>query len=383
MARFKVSPCDFITFLIEILLWIVFIYWTGTAIAKYYRQPVSTQIKHVRAKNVGESGLVLPTLTFCEDNSQYLRSIFQKYNCEDKEHHFVFLSSLRDCMKRNPNFDMNLFIKDLTLNRSKIFQETSLKIFKEPALNLDNYWNMAFHLVFGPCFMLHPEEVEYGKILEGNENLKVKLHPNSTWQSFILFFHDIKAFSDDHSFLAKYEFSLRPNINTRYGFELSKKKISKVSTRDFPCGTHLEDTCYDISVKTETAKNHNCYIPVLENRNWIRDDNLKICDNNITIKVFDALFKKESRLECPDIPPCEDTKIIILNIEQGDAESSEISIKYGDPTVEIHASEISYDFQSMISEIGGTLGLTLGASGLSVAGIIVDFLKKAGKTLKP
>ncbi len=49
---------------------------------------------------------------------------------------------------------------------------------------------------------------------------------------------------------------------------------------------------------------------------------------------------------------------------------TQVDILFTDPIVEYNINSISYDGQSLIGEIGGTLGLTLGLSGFS----LVDFL---------
>ena len=47
-------------------------------------------------------------------------------------------------------------------------------------------------------------------------------------------------------------------------------------------------------------------------------------------------------------------------------ENARISILFDTPEVEKHRTFISYDFLSLIGEVGGILGLTLGASALSL-----------------
>ena len=55
--------------------------------------------------------------------------------------------------------------------------------------------------------------------------------------------------------------------------------------------------------------------------------------------------------------------------------SSEVTIQYANPMVEYHQEVITYDFQSLIGEIGGTLGMTIGLSFLCICEWFIDFLK--------
>ena len=49
---------------------------------------------------------------------------------------------------------------------------------------------------------------------------------------------------------------------------------------------------------------------------------------------------------------------------------SKITLAFQDPIVETTSEFINYDLQSLISEVGGVLGLTLGLSGVSLTRMI-------------
>jgi hypothetical protein len=56
--------------------------------------------------------------------------------------------------------------------------------------------------------------------------------------------------------------------------------------------------------------------------------------------------------------------------------SSEFKIKLEDPIVEYNIDYISYDIQSLIGEVGGTLGLTIGLSGFSIIELMIWLMQK-------
>ena len=77
-------------------------------------------------------------------------------------------------------------------------------------------------------------------------------------------------------------------------------------------------------------------------------------------------------------PPCITTKYSYSKDDYGDIRNrTVIEVSFQDMEVENHKTYLSYDFQSLIGEVGGTLGLTLGASAFS---LIKSFSKLIGRT---
>ena len=55
--------------------------------------------------------------------------------------------------------------------------------------------------------------------------------------------------------------------------------------------------------------------------------------------------------------------------------NSRLHVNLSDPIVEYNIDAISYDLQSLVGEIGGTLGLTIGLSFLSFSEYLIQFMK--------
>ena len=55
--------------------------------------------------------------------------------------------------------------------------------------------------------------------------------------------------------------------------------------------------------------------------------------------------------------------------------NSRLHVNLSDPIVEYNIDAISYDLQSLVGEIGGTLGLTIGLSFLSFSEYLIEFMK--------
>ena len=65
-----------------------------------------------------------------------------------------------------------------------------------------------------------------------------------------------------------------------------------------------------------------------------------------------------------------------MNVDKSVSNQTRFAIMYEDPTVEHHIAHVSYDLQSLLGEIGGTLGLTLGLSLSSISDYFTFLLRK-------
>ena len=90
------------------------------------------------------------------------------------------------------------------------------------------------------------------------------------------------------------------------------------------------------------------------------------CINDITLEALDFVLKKESK--CPKVQTCEKTRFLMSYVNQPtwNKNKSVISVTYKTPEVEYSNTYINYGVISLIGEIGGILGLTLGASALTL-----------------
>ena len=95
-------------------------------------------------------------------------------------------------------------------------------------------------------------------------------------------------------------------------------------------------------------------------------------------KHFDQLYN-DNLAFCPSIQSCTHIDYILSvssNINIGSNNPSTIGIEFCKPVVEYHIEEVSYDLQSLIGEVGGTMGLTVGLSFLSIIEWILDLIKQ-------
>ena len=114
-----------------------------------------------------------------------------------------------------------------------------------------------------------------------------------------------------------------------------------------------------------------------ENRTQIRICTLK--EGNYTVADFSGIWNKikidtrnASKEECPLIKRCKRANYEIFeNFQPGGEGYSDLILEPLDSTVQYVKDDIAYDTQNFIGEVGGTLGLMLGLSFISV----IDFIQ--------
>ena len=83
--------------------------------------------------------------------------------------------------------------------------------------------------------------------------------------------------------------------------------------------------------------------------------------------------------KCPKWPKCQ-RFIYKMDLFPNDIEDSSLTIKLTDPNILTILDGYSYDLQSFIGEVGGTLGLFLGLSMFSIIEFIEYVLRKLSST---
>ena len=128
----------------------------------------------------------------------------------------------------------------------------------------------------------------------------------------------------------------------------------------------------------------NCRIPILYSGPHL--DNFTAreatnCDHDVTLEALDFIISKESN--CSTSQTCDNVRFTTkLKVQETWVKNKDLILIYvvlENPEVQYHNSYISYDFISLIGEVGGILGMTLGASALT----LFECLLKCFKRYKP
>ena len=90
------------------------------------------------------------------------------------------------------------------------------------------------------------------------------------------------------------------------------------------------------------------------------------CSHDVTVEALEFIMNKESK--CEQTITCDMTRFTSTYTveETWNDNKTVIWVGFVNPEVEHHNTYISYDLLSLIGEVGGLLGLTMGASALTL-----------------
>ena len=159
-------------------------------------------------------------------------------------------------------------------------------------------------------------------------------------------------------------------IQQAHKVQCRKKVTKKPSTRKAPCVKHEFGTCQSIEDNRIIFERFHCSIPILYSGPHLDDLITKEapnCSYDVTMEALDFISSIDSN--CSISQTCENVRFTTKDKE---AETwlkgrTLMYFNFENPEVEYQHTYISYDLQSLIGEIGGILGITLGASALTLS----------------
>ena len=155
-----------------------------------------------------------------------------------------------------------------------------------------------------------------------------------------------------------------------------RKTISKrESTRKIPCTQYEYMTCHNIEDNKLILDKYNCQITAInygQHLDNIIPNETSICSDEVAKKAIDLITSKKTN--CTRAPTCEMTRFtfMVKDMDPYVENANEIWISFSNPEVANYNTYISYDLPSLIGEVGGILGLTLGVSALTFLESMLD-----------
>ena len=376
MLFMKVEFIKIIETLEILLLSIIFIWWTSEAIRKYYDEPVSTIITHTVGD--GNGNISFPQITFCGFPLSGQNPVLSKYSKTE----YDFFTSIYTYAKEDPTFDLKSLMEGFEMDVFQFLIRVNLTVAGNERFVFNSkdskLWSVFFHFLFGLCYSFNLSRDSEFSTLSVTENmwqpiLNFEFKENLPWSWIAFFIHnenDFPSASLIHPFLWL--------LNGSYtDFSIVKRTITKVPTRKQPCQKHTFEVCNDIEHYKLIIGKYQCLVPIYysgHHMDTFFQSGLPICNNSVAKEILSTQFKKSCLLDSV----CETTKYSFFKQEYvtNKTNSTNIEISFQDIVVEHFESYISYTIQSVIGEVGGTLGLTLGASAFSIFRIVLDFFQK-------
>ena len=371
-----------IQFLANCILGVVFAYWAIEAFQKYSSEPLSTQVFYQLGDT--EGGMTFPVLTFC--NWQPVQSNPILKQCAD-EQTTDFAQAVFECLKKDSNSTLSSLIDPLHFKRTDYIGDFYLQYGDYDKLELsDEMWIPSFHRKFGLCYSLDISEVKEFEHVEITESeglpmLKVYYTKSNDWSYGIVLVHDKYDLAD--AFEIHPKIWPEPKKYQTYLISIKKRIKKSISTKSHPCSQFPRRTCQGKVFYEKIIENFQCQLNfALDGLHLksVRNDNagLPICTRNQALDIYRQVFQNSTlRHQCPKVQACSQISYS-LNLMQYDRvdNRSKITMTFQDPIVESTIESISYDLQSLISEVGGVLGLTLGLSGVSLTKLLSFVINK-------
>lgn len=169
----------------------------------------------------------------------------------------------------------------------------------------------------------------------------------------------------------------------------AKRTIESEPTQQFPCREFEMNTCYEVYRNTKIAEEFNCRLSFLQGSNHLQKfipgfSELPFCNPEIIGKVLN-MSCTECDEQCNNTKACSST---LYRVKQTPIEISWIpddllrnnttllAFEFSSFQVEHYISYISYDFLSLVAELGGLMGMTLGIAFSSIGDLMANLTKK-------
>ena len=163
-----------------------------------------------------------------------------------------------------------------------------------------------------------------------------------------------------------------------FAARIGKKIATREPTWKNPCKKYRHMTCEEINAYLEISKKYSCNLPFGYSGHHLDpfyNSTLPFCDQKTTKSAINATLMKHND-SCNTGPMCKSTKFSLsLQIWPHSKNITKVQVSFEDPEVEIHHSFANYKLENFLAETGGMLGLTLGASGLSIIQYCLNILK--------
>ena len=367
---------------------LLFLWCIVHSVLKYYRELLSTDISYRYGESGGDWGVGIqyPQITLCQP------FIFLNHPIMKECHggSWNFISTVVSCLKNNKTLKVADLIDNLHPEIGNIvemvrFWTGSKYVGLWPLY--EKVWTRVFIDVLGPCYTFDLSKVDkfkYVSLETGRPGVEFVMAEKNPLQTAKLLLHAKFDLPDAYQLRGYLPLSLSDDTKKVLKVGIQKKVNLRESTRKVPCVKYERRTCESIEKHQAIFKKFGCRIPILYSGQHLDNSNLldildldipttlPNCSYDITLEVLNFYLNKGSN--CSMTQTCRNTRYASsYNVEETWIENKTLIYVYIEsPEVEYHNSYVSYGFYSFIGEIGGILGLTLGASAFTLS----EFLLK-------
>ena len=405
----------------SLICWFVFIFWGMQALQKFNSNPVSSSISFTNGDDK-HGNLQFPALTICLYNLGFYFEESLERHCPSHWIHYyyqIFEYCIEEKVEEsttepedffglfdNPYDDyyedydkfatvdglMNFTNIEAYDIINKFIYGNDIRIGKGMSSDsktkeyLNQFWIKTYEHEHGPCFTFDPG-LQNVSMIQAMQDVVIELD--------FKMFKDIRYNLGFHTgFQDRFDRRIRQPMHLiknekMYNLKLSKTRFESLSQEESQCSLDLfggPTKCRSLHAGWQVVQKFNCSLPWMYELDFL---NISRCQdhNNIgnVTRLWIEIFNDEIIDECKeDLLPCirtvyEDSleEFSAVGQHYGDSvasNSSRLSIQFPNPYVQVIKDSYSYDMQSLIGEVGGTLGLLLGLSFISVFDLIESIL---------
>ena len=356
---------------------LLFLWWGSNAVVRYWSQHLTTDISYrsihsLVHKGDTNPGVQFPLITVCHSNRFHKDPIIKE--CDDGSWDFVNI--VISCMKRTKTAKVANLMLNLHSEIGNIVEKVRFWT-GSTYVNLQHFdkkvWTRVFLPAFGPCYTFDLSKVETLKHISfetgkrfGIEFVMAEKHLGQTTE---LILHTSVDLPDAKQFNGFSTLLFSDQIKQAHTVDIRKKINKRESTRNVPCVKYEYLTCRSIEANVLIFERFHCLIPILYTGQHLHDvipKDASNCSYEVTLEALD--FKSEKESNCSIAQTCENVRFTSNHkaVETWLENKTLVYVTFENPEVEYQYSYISYDLISMIGEVGGILGLTLGASALTL-----------------
>ena len=361
---------------VKIFVWICLLsistWWGSKSIIRYWNQPLTTNLVYTFGDN--ENGIQFPLMTFCRHEFVSKNQIFK--NCADNVDDFTFfIDLLTECSKNDKNFNMSEYMNSLQEDKSAIVNISKVwdgYKFIELQHLYDKIWTRIFHPLLGPCYTFDLTNLKNFKFIPylrySRPTIDFFLSKYTQWETLTIFLHTKNDLPDAFQLNGRISLSVSNQSKETHKIAIQKIYSEREPTRKIPCTQYEYMTCQNIEDNYLVLNQYNCQIPAIHFGQHLVNlipQETYICSDEVVKKAFELITNKISN--CSRVPTCKKTRfksVVTKTVHYGD-DPNVVWIGFSNPEVANYKTYISYDLTSLIGEVGGIFGLTLGVSALT------------------
>ena len=155
--------------------------------------------------------------------------------------------------------------------------------------------------------------------------------------------------------------------------DITKKIIKTLPNKENLCNKVNYPTCVMESITSMAKEKYNCTLRFLN-----KDGKFDDCSNSLTLDLIRKLKKALKQLQyehCMDTKPCNDVQYMV-NLKEAEDSFARFGIRYKSFNVEHLEDSYVYSFITIFSEVGGSIGILVGLSCMTVVDSLIEFYRK-------